>query len=107
MADDIVPQLTLDPEKTGREKVLGLAAGAVLKQRCHTYGPPADNFADIAALWTAYTGRKFTRGDVAIMIALVKVARLMENPQHLDSWTDLAGYAACGYEAALADEGEE
>jgi hypothetical protein len=30
----------------------------------------------------------------------------MENPQHKDSWADLAGYAACGYEASLPESDE-
>jgi len=38
--------------------------------------------------------------DVAIMSALIKVARLIESPGHRDSWLDLAGYAACGYQCA-------
>jgi hypothetical protein len=36
--------------------------------------------------------------DVAQMMALMKIARLENDPSHLDSWTDLAGYAACGAE---------
>ena len=37
---------------------------------------------------------------VALMMALLKVARLIKSPEHLDSWVDLAGYAACGGEIA-------
>ena len=38
--------------------------------------------------------------DVAIMMGMLKIARLASNPQHMDSWVDLAGYAACGGEIA-------
>jgi hypothetical protein len=41
--------------------------------------------------------------DVAILMALMKVARLIESPGHEDSWTDLAGYAACGARCAIAE----
>ena len=34
-----------------------------------------------------------------MMMALMKIARLQNMPSHLDSWVDLAGYAACGGEA--------
>jgi hypothetical protein len=30
------------------------------------------------------------------MMILMKVARLSNQSNHLDSWTDVAGYAACG-----------
>lgn len=36
-------------------------------------------------------------------MGLLKIARISENPQHMDSWCDLAGYAACGGEIALKD----
>ena len=38
--------------------------------------------------------------DVAAMMALLKIARLMSNPEHVDSWIDGAGYLACGGEVA-------
>ena len=36
--------------------------------------------------------------DVAIMMALLKIARISENPQHMDSWVDGCGYFSCGGE---------
>jgi hypothetical protein len=39
--------------------------------------------------------------DVAHLMVLLKVARSINNPQHKDSWIDIAGYAACGAETAL------
>ena len=41
---------------------------------------------------------------VAIMCADIKFARLENQPNHEDSWIDVAGYAACGAEIALTDE---
>jgi hypothetical protein len=43
--------------------------------------------------------------DVAIFEIMVKVARLAETPDHFDSWTDIAGYAACGARCANASPG--
>lgn len=82
-------------------------AAKVIEDRHKTYGPPARNFQTIADLWNAYypspPGDEFTQGDVALMMALVKIARLAETPDHLDSWTDIAGYAACGVEVSCAE----
>ena len=89
------------------EQVIKAAADAVLKDRRKEYGLPKDNFQNIARLWQVYKGPEFTRSDVAIMCVLIKIGRLMDNPTHFDSWTDIAGYAACGAEVAAADKREQ
>ena len=63
-------------------------------------GEPEDNFAIIAELWSAYTGYKFSPVDVAMMMALLKVARIKTGVGTVDSFVDLAGYAACVGEIA-------
>lgn len=79
-----------------------------LKDRQAAYGSPVPNFERIRDLWNAYKkGSSFTTVDVAILMALVKVARLMETPSHPDSWVDLAGYAACGREVSAAKSVEK
>jgi hypothetical protein len=87
-----------------REEVLDAAKACVLKDRNALYDSPERNFESIAALWSQYTGREFRAHDVAVMMALVKVSRIMTSPQHPDHWVDLAGYAACGAECATGDE---
>lgn len=100
-----------------RKVVLGGAARAVLTDRRNTYGPAEDNFLNIAQLWTEWlharfratgvsTTFRFTRADVAVMMDLMKTARLVQTPDHPDTWTDKAGYSACGLQAALADAQE-
>jgi len=82
------------------------AAAQTVKGRGLNYGKPEDNFARIAAHWTAFlTNRQapfgqleLRAGDVAIMMVLMKAARLENQPNHPDSWIDIAGYAACGAE---------
>lgn len=76
----------------------------VVKSRGLDYGKPENNFGRIASLWRVYVGNREGRdgsgdlneADVCVMMILMKVARLMEKPDHLDSWIDIAGYAACG-----------
>lgn len=53
----------------------------------------------IAQLWTVYTGHTFTQKDVAMMMALLKAARI-KSGEKADSFVDLAGYAACAGEIA-------
>lgn len=87
-----------------RKQCLDAAALCVLHDRNDQYSNPEDSFAIIADLWSVYwqaAGRaNFEAHDVALMLGLLKVARLVRNPKHADSWTDLAGYAACGAECA-------
>ena len=84
------------------------AANDAVSDRPTSYGSPEENFTTIAGLWNTYLIRRegdllsVEAHDVAIMLALLKVARLAANPSHMDSWVDLAGYAACGAEVAPA-----
>jgi len=84
-----------------RADVLDTAKGYVLKDRNTTHGEPEDNFGRIADLWASYKRVPFNATDVAVMMALMKVARIAQSPGHRDSWIDLAGYAACGAGIAL------
>ena len=80
-----------------REAVLALAHAAVMS-RGEAYGGVEDNFANIADLWTLWldgSDGQVTSKDVAVMLGLVKIARLKSDIDHKDSVVDLAGYAAC------------
>lgn len=91
---------------TRRQEIIDLADEAISGSRQVSYGPPAESFDRIAALWTArdkHIGdREYTAADVAQMMALVKISRLSQSSHHTDSWVDLAGYAAIGAEVAGA-----
>lgn len=92
--------MTDEAQESPRVEALRKAATIVTGEREDTYGGPEDNFTRIAALWTTLFGREFTASDVALAMAAVKMARLVVSPNHLDSYIDIAGYAACGYEIA-------
>lgn len=91
-----------------REEILDAAKEIVTKDRQATHGDAEDNFATIAAMWEAYIMSACIAGDnydlcinsedVAAMMILLKVARVANNPEHIDNWIDIAGYAACGGE---------
>ena len=87
-----------------RADILATASEYVTKDRAATHGDAEDNFRRIADLWNAYLGvDDITSIDVAVMLALLKVARIRSNQTHVDNWIDIAGYAACGGEIATGD----
>lgn len=71
----------------------------LLNDRGEDYGDVVDNFERIAIIWTAIFGIPVTRAQVALCMAGVKMARLVETPEHDDSWLDLSGYGILGREA--------
>ncbi len=87
-----------DP-RTDRQQLLDDAAELIHGDRNKMYDSPTKNFERIAALWSAYLDHEVTVADVAILNVLQKIARLHHSPTHYDSWVDVAGYAACGWEA--------
>lgn len=83
-----------------REQVLAAARDAVCGHRATDYGTPEDNFGAIAVLWSMYKNTQFSATDVAMMMALLKIARIKTGTATTDSFVDLAGYAACAAECA-------
>lgn len=82
-----------------RSEILQKAEQCVCGQREQDYGCPEDNFYRISKLWNAYLGDNVTDAkDVAIMMALLKIARIKTGTGTSDSYIDLAGYAACAGE---------
>jgi hypothetical protein len=87
-----------------RADILATASEYVTTDRAATHGNAEDNFLRTAELWNAYLGvDNISATDVAVMLALLKVARIRSNPNHADNWIDIAGYAACGGEIATGD----
>lgn len=64
--------------------------------RGQDYGHPDINFANTWELWQPVLRAPNLTGQqkVALCMTLVKVARLIQSPEHPDSIGDLAGYAA-------------
>lgn len=96
-------QMNIPNEKTNadrRAEFLETVRNFVCKDRNVTHGDAEDNFRVIASLWETYLNntppQNLNSVDVAIMMCLFKVARLMANPKNMENWHDLAGYAACG-----------
>lgn len=75
--------------------LLDLAKVIVSKDRRAAYGSPAESFGTLSDLWSAYLGFPVLPEQVVGCMMLLKLVRLKKNPHHLDSVTDIAGYAAC------------
>jgi Domain of unknown function (DUF6378) len=76
------------------EELLEQAAGVVARRRS-IYGQPIDLFEHVARRWSLVLGVKVTPVQAMLCLIDLKVARLAHDPQHLDSITDIAGYAGC------------
>jgi hypothetical protein len=83
-----------------RQEILDQAAAIVTMDRNVDYGEPEANFERIAALWSAYLESDLLPHDVAVLMILLKVARIAKTPGIQDHWIDIAGYSACGGEVS-------
>ncbi len=86
------------------------AADAVRGERQSDYGHPLDNMRRIARLWTVRLEDKLLPDsviephEVAALMRLMKEARLMETPDHIDSFVDIAGYVDVEWEVHREEE---
>lgn len=90
-----------------RAEILDAAKQIVCEGREEEYGAPEDNFRLIAELWMPYLNQKcvgygtniyIATEDVAVMMALLKMARIASGQAKTDNWIDACGYMACGGE---------
>ena len=77
-----------------RGKILDEAKRLTASDRQDVYGDPNENHQRIADLWSVYLETEISPSQVALCLCLVKISRLMATPNHIDSFIDLAAYAA-------------
>jgi|GEM_PF-902404 len=78
------------------------AARDAIMTREPNYGNSTDAFAHIAACWSAILSVDVKVHHVALCMIALKTIRAANDPEHGDTWIDIAGYAACGAEASKA-----
>lgn len=89
---------------TERGKLLAEADEIIHGDRNRSYGSPTQNFTDTAEVWSVQLrsllapGKKLSPADVARLMVGLKLTRMVAGDKK-DNWLDIAGYAACGYEA--------
>ena len=93
----VTPEWTTRSWKS-RADILDTAKEYVTKVRAADHGDMEDNFNVIADYWTVHLEQHIDARDVAVMMTLLKVARIKSNPKHMDNWVDACGYMACGGE---------
>jgi hypothetical protein len=71
------------------------AIARVNDSRGAVYGHPADDFARAVAIKRAVSGCPDDLIRHCLEMIAVKMARLVESPDHLDSLLDIHGYARC------------
>ena len=77
-------------------------ARAIIQDRGMDYGHPTDNMSRTASLWSAYLEMPIRPDQVAMCLALVKVARSMETPK-VDNFIDGAAYIAIAGQLATEE----
>lgn len=86
------------------QDILEEAIALINGNRAEDYGDAQKNFqhmADLVNLIIKKADGKLSASDMALVMIQVKIARLQETPDHEDSWTDIAGYAALGAQVAI------
>lgn len=100
-------------KKSHQERLMLEALDIINGSRRKAYGPPERNFERIAALWSAYVAvaadahpdqEGLSAIDVCHMLDLVKLARLVETPDHEDSIRDRFGYQGCYVDLVYGDK---
>ena len=66
----------------------------IFEERRANYGLAKHHFCDVARRWSLILNCQITPQQVVACLIELKLARLKENPTHLDSIIDIAGYAA-------------
>lgn len=74
--------------------ILDEAKEIIYGDREKTYGHPSVNLENIARFWSVYLKKDVNAQDVATMMVLLKLARMMNQPNHRDSLVDSVGYLA-------------
>ena len=66
----------------------------IFKMRRSAYGEARRHLHEVAQRWSLVMGYEITPYQAVMCLLELKLCRLKENPTHLDSIVDIAGYAA-------------
>tara|TARA_R110001606_G_scaffold156976_2_gene299847 strand:- start:132 stop:515 length:384 start_codon:yes stop_codon:yes gene_type:complete len=86
--------------KYTRSEILDTAKEYVTKDRASDHGDMEDNFTTISEYWSLHLDYYVSPSDVAVMMTLLKLARIKSNPNSGsgDNWIDGCGYLSLGAE---------
>ncbi|QFP94674.1 hypothetical protein I5G59_gp54 [Mycobacterium phage LilMcDreamy] len=87
----------LSPTTSQRARQIATTAADLIDgDRNAAYGDATEQFGETGQLWSVVLGVDVSAEQVAICMALVKIARLNNDIAHADSWVDAVGYLALG-----------
>jgi len=72
------------------------AYGLATADRRDVYGNPQDTYRRISTMRAVVDECPDPQIREILGMIVTKVARLVQTPDHLDSWVDVAGYSRCG-----------
>lgn len=79
------------------------SATDLYQERGLHYGHPTDNMARAGRLISSYLEIPLEDYQVAVILALIKIARTIEDSQKIDSWIDGASYLAIAGQLATEE----
>lgn len=93
-------------------KALLLDCARIFEERGETHGHYADSLGLIAEFWSVYLGQlsedriaPLSSNDVCHLLALMKIARSLLNPDNIDNYQDAAVYEVLAAACADAEDG--
>ena len=86
------------------KEFLSTSISVVGGDRQKDYGDKLHNHTNIAKLWSAYLDIKVSAHDVAILMALLKVARTKLGKVSSDTYVDMASYSAIAGEIKFKEK---
>tara|TARA_R110000744_G_scaffold38327_1_gene87800 strand:+ start:576 stop:863 length:288 start_codon:yes stop_codon:yes gene_type:complete len=84
---------------TNRKNTLVKASALITGERASEYGDAYENHERIAKIWSVLLTKDITVEQVYQCMIAVKLSRLIETPNHEDSYVDICGYSALASEA--------
>lgn len=97
---------------SNRGQILQEAHEIINGHRQTAHGTPENTFSLIADFWNVYLSKrdgsgvtygKLSSHDVAMMMALFKMARVISGTEYHDSLIDACGYIALGHDLKISD----
>ena len=85
-------------------QILNQASVLVKGQREKDYGDKTENHNNIDKLWSAYLDIKIDAHDVALMMALLKMARTKLGEVSKDTYIDMSAYSAIAGEIKFKEK---
>ena len=90
------PTMSTDPTSVGLLEQFDALYATVTADRRDVYGDPQDTYRRVSALRAVVDECPDPQIREILGMIVMKITRLVQTPDHLDSWVDVAGYARCG-----------